>query len=109
MPEFLRPNAADELPLILRMSFDPERDPAPIDAADVLQSFDDAERLAERVQRHNIPLEQIGALDATQWLLGGAPSPLRIRYVKFGSPLELVTLIPWSVVSYGGLWLLLAQ
>ena len=109
MAEFLRPNVSDERPLILRMSFQPERDPAPIDAADVLQSFDDAERLAERVQRFNVPLEQIGAIDTPQWLLGGAPSPLRVRFVKFGSPLELVTMIPWSVASYGGVWLLLAQ
>jgi hypothetical protein len=107
--KFIRSNVTDERPLVLTMTFAPERDPAPVDAADVLQSFDDAERLAERVERYKVPLEQLGAIDAPQWLLGGAPSPLRVRSVKFGSPLELLTLIPWSVVTYGGVWLLLAQ
>jgi hypothetical protein len=106
--DFVRSNG-DERPLVLTMVFEPERDPAPIDAADVLQSFDDAERLAERVERHNIRLEQLGAIDAPQWLLGGASSPLRVRRVTFGSPLEVVSLIPWSVATYGGVWLLLAQ
>lgn len=98
---------SEERPLTLAMTFQPERQPAPIDVADVLQSYDDAERLADRVLRYDLSVEAV--LETPPWTLGGSPSPLRVRRISLGSPLEVLTVIPWSVVTYGGLWLFLAQ
>jgi hypothetical protein len=101
---------SNEAPLLLRMEFSPESDPAPIDAGDVLQSFDDLYWLA---RMYYLPDQDQPARVADEpWLALQGPhgtSPLTVRYVRFGSPLEVVVDIGWPVVSGGLIWVVLGQ
>lgn len=104
-----------EAPLQLTLRLAPERRVTPADAADVLQSLDDALRIA-RAARRLTGTE--GSQDPEIWAqslwrmaeIGGGESPLTLRHVEFGSPLQVLTEVPWeAVVGSGALWVFLGQ
>lgn len=103
-------------PLFFYMRFEPERPASPAEAADVLQSIDDMYRLADRYwnlygkrgglervwPRRPDPAENPDELVRLAFGGGGPESPLVADQIRFGSPLEVVTEIPWEVYAVGG-------
>lgn len=97
--------ADSRAPIYLYLAFSPEGRTTPTDGADVLQSVDDMYRLAERFQTLYPDVRGLmGGLRGDRletfvegFWLGHADSPVTAAEFRFGSPLELVTEVPWEV------------
>lgn len=110
----------DDGPLYLYLALTPERRVTPTDGADVLESLDDMHRLAWRFNDNPAWLGRLASwrdpIQADEFMrtlfLGHGDSPLTALEFRFGSPLEVVTEIPWPVYASGGLgtlWMFLTQ
>lgn len=100
-------------PLYFTLVLNPIAEPRPSDAADVLVSLDDFARFGALVRSADgagAPPPIPGWSSEFSWdlllQLGTDPAArLTAKRIEFGSPLEIVSEIPWELVGTGGgLW-----
>lgn len=102
---------ASAAPLMLYLKLAPEHEPSPSETADVPQSIDDLLRFVERYSLMGTRAPDLYAL----WdpaFVGHGETPIRLEKLHFGSPMEILVEIPWSLVRDGlltasGLWMFL--